>query len=134
MEFITYTKAEIVNIKAMDEQHEQMTKIINKLYIAFNFKKNATVKVQLKILAEHLRSHFDYEEAMMKQTKFAGYISHKLEHDRFYKNILNILQSYIDNKPILTIEVFNNMKSWFFNHIEISDRKCGKHFEKSGIK
>ncbi|MEW6654547.1 MAG: hemerythrin family protein [Bacteroidota bacterium] len=133
MNFVTFTKAEEVKICMMDKQHEQMTHIINKIYSAFILKKNRTVQAQLKILVGHLRNHFDYEEGLMKQTKFQGYYSHKLEHDRFYKKIEAIWQSYVDKDPKLTLEELYNVKSWFYNHIEISDKKCGEHFAKSGI-
>lgn len=133
MDFLTFTESETVKICLMDEQHEQMTHIINKLYSAFIFKKNRLVQTQLKILTSHLRIHFDYEEALMKETFFDGYYSHKLEHDRFYKKVEAIWQSYVKKDPTLTLEELYNLKSWFFNHIEISDRKCGEHFAKNGI-
>ena len=118
----------------MDEQHEQMSHIINKIYTAFILKKVRTVQSQLKILVQHLRIHFDYEETLMKKTNFEGYYSHKLEHDRFYRKVEGIWQSYIEKKPTLTLEELQNVKSWFYNHIEISDKKCGEHFAKNGIK
>lgn len=133
MDFVTFTHAEEIKICLMDEQHEQMTHIINKIYTAFILKKNRTVQSQLRILVGHLRNHFNYEEDLMKQTQFEGYYSHKLEHDRFYRKVESIWQSYVDKKPKLTLEELYNVKSWFFNHIEISDKKCGEHFAKKGI-
>jgi hemerythrin len=133
MDFLTFTTAEEVKISLMNEQHEQMTHIINKIYTAFILKKNTTVQSQMKVLLNLLRKHFDYEEGLMKQTKFDGYFSHKQEHDRFYRKIEGILNSYIEKKPKLTLEELYNVKSWFFNHIEINDKKCGDHFAKNGI-
>ena len=134
MDFLTFTTDEEVKICLMDEQHEQMTHIINKIYTAFILKKTRTVQAQVKVLVVLLRKHFDYEEGLMKQTRFDGYYSHKMEHDRFYRKVESILQSYIDKKPKLTLEELYNVKSWFYNHIEISDRKCGAHFARNGIK
>ncbi|KAF0151732.1 MAG: hemerythrin [Ignavibacteria bacterium] len=133
MVFVTFTEAEKVKNCLMDEQHKQMTHIINKIYTAFILKKNRTLQSQLRILVGHLRSHFDYEETLMQQTQFEGYYSHKLEHDRFYCKVEGIWQSYVDKNPKLTLEELYNVKSWFFNHIEINDKKCGEHFAKNGI-
>ena len=134
MDFLTFTAEEEVKISLMDEQHEQMTHVINKIYTAFILKKNRTLQSQLKILLALLRKHFDYEEGLMKQTKFEGYYSHKLEHDRFYRKVEGVYSSYADKKPILTLEELYNVKSWFFNHIEIKDKICGGHFARNGIK
>jgi hemerythrin-like metal-binding protein len=133
MDFLTFSKTEEIKICLMDEQHEQISHIINKIYSAFILKKNSMVLAQLKILVSHLRNHFDYEEELMKKTLFKGYYSHKLEHDRFFKKVEDILLSYVKKNPILTLEELYNVKSWFFNHIEISDKKCGEHFAKNGI-
>ncbi|OGU68586.1 MAG: hypothetical protein A2499_05675 [Stygiobacter sp. RIFOXYC12_FULL_38_8] len=134
MDFLTFTADEEVKISLMDEQHEQMTHVINKIYTAFILKKSRTVHSQLKILLALLRKHFDYEEGLMKQTKFEGYYSHKLEHDRFFRKVESIFSSYVAKKPILTLEGLEDVKNWFYNHIEIKDKICGGHFARNGIK
>ena len=134
MDFLTFTAEEVVKISLMDEQHEKMTHVINKMYTAFILKKSRTVQSQLKILLVQLRKHFDYEEGLMKQTKFEGYYSHKLEHDRFYRKVEGVYNSYVDKKPKLTLEELYNVKNWFYNHIEIKDKICGGHFARNGIK
>jgi hemerythrin len=133
-DFVTFTEKERVNISLIDKHHEEMSHIISKIYKAFETKKSIAVKTQLGKLLEILKTHFDYEEDMMKKTKFSGYISHKLEHDRFYRKISTIAISFPKDESALTIEELNNIKSWFHNHIEISDKKCGDYFVAKGIK
>jgi hemerythrin len=132
--FVTFNEDEKVNIVIMDDEHEETAKLINHIYSAFCKKNNKSIVSHLESLLKLLRKHFDYEERMMKETKFSGYISHKLEHDRVYNKLNAFFKSYLDGKPTLTLDDMNNMKSWFHNHIELSDKKCGSHFVAQGIK
>ena len=133
-DFVTYTSNEKVQIRHIDKQHENMCQIINKIYNAREKNKYSVVGTQLRKFLDLLKLHFAYEEDLMKQTKFTGYITHKLEHDRVLKKIEAIAILYPKDASILTIEILDGLKNWFYNHLEISDRKCGEHFVAMGIK
>jgi hemerythrin len=62
----------------------------------------------------------------MKENNFPGYYSHKLEHDRFYKQISDTAGSFINNEELLGMDELSGIRRWFFNHIEIKDRICGQ--------
>lgn len=134
MAFITYSKKEKVNIKVMDKQHKEMTEIINSLYEYLIKKKAREIKSTLKSLSELLIVHFEYEELLMKQTKFQGYYSHKLEHDRFLAKTNKYIDSVLSGKTMLEEDFLLSAKNWFFNHLEINDKKCGAYFVEQGIK
>ena len=47
-----------------------------------------------------------------------GYITHKLEHDRFYNQILQSADKFKKNAESFNEGQLDRIKRWFFNHIE----------------
>jgi hemerythrin len=129
MQFVTFSENEKIHIAKIDKQHDALAKLINSVYASFISNKRRMLETSLKALLDLLRIHFDAEEKLMLQTKYIGYYSHKLEHDRFF----NKINDFICGKLPLTSTEVDNIKKWFYNHIEISDKKCGDHFVKQGL-
>ena len=133
MEFIEMKSEDSVNVRIIDEQHQKITEIVNLLYRSIvELDKKTSVKHLIELL-EILENHFGTEESLMKENKFPGYISHKLEHDRFYRQVLTATDGYKNGKDNFGIEQLKGIKRWFFNHIEINDRKCGEYLAAKGI-
>lgn len=134
MAFIDFTENEKVNIKLIDQQHKKMITIVNKIYRQKNSNNNQIILEYFEKLTQLLKEHFEYEERLMKTTKFEGYYSHKLEHDRFFNKTIKKFDMLKENKECLKEDDLAGIKNWFFNHLELSDKKCGAHFVKMGIK
>lgn len=134
MSFITFTEKDKVNIKLMDKQHKTMISIVNKIYKDLKAHKIEDILISFEKLIKLLKEHFEYEERLMKETEFEGYYSHKLEHDRMLKKTIDSFQSLKKDKTFLKEEHLVGIKNWFFNHLELSDKKCGAHFVKMGFK
>ncbi len=134
MSFIDWNKDAIVNHVAMDKEHKKMVDDTNKLYslVTSNKVKDAN-KLLTKIVAD-LKVHFDSEEIYMRKSKIPQYISHKLEHDRFYNKIKNIESQVLAGDDILTIEHLEIVKTWFYNHIDFKDRNLAEFLIKNNIK
>ncbi|MFA7229451.1 MAG: hemerythrin domain-containing protein, partial [Melioribacteraceae bacterium] len=80
-----------------------------------------------------LITHFRNEEKLMKENTFPGYYTHKLEHDRFYLQLTDLTNGFIEGARPFGTEQLTSIKQWFFNHIEINDRKCGNFLRDKGI-
>ncbi len=133
MNFIDMTAEEYVKVETIDKQHEKIAKTINDIYDSQIKQNSKAVQDLLAKLLEELEIHFETEEKLMKGNRFPGYFSHKLEHDRFYNNILHTAEQIKLGTENLDEEKFNGIKRWFFNHIEINDKKCGKFLNSIGI-
>ncbi len=134
MNYLNFTKKEKVNFKLIDDQHQHFFNLINKLYIAStnnNFKESTHLFNDLVIF---LKLHFSTEEKLMLETKYEGYYSHKLEHDRYLIKLNNLQNNYLNNNIIPSIDFFESIKNWFKNHLEMNDKKMGNYFAKLGIK
>lgn len=134
MSFIEFSEKELTGITIIDNQHKEMTVLVNKLYDILISGKSKIISKLMGQLLNGLKFHFETEENFMKSLRFPGYISHKLEHDRFYNQVLSFSGSSSKGKKSLTIENLESVRRWFFNHLEISDRKCCIFLSENGIK
>ncbi|MEW5844507.1 MAG: bacteriohemerythrin [Bacteroidota bacterium] len=133
MKFMEMNSTDMVNVKQIDNQHIRLADDLNLIYdsvMACDKKKTFQLMNQF---IEHLEEHFATEEKMMKEHRFPGYISHKLEHDRFYNQILKTAEMYGKDKEAFGSEQLKRIKVWFFNHLEINDKKCGEYFVERGV-
>jgi len=127
MNLIEWTEGYAVDIKVIDEQHQQMAKTVNEIYSLLGSQKNEAIKYLVRKLVYETKAHFGTEEKLMKEGQYQSYISHKLEHDRFDNDINSFYKGFTKGEIDVNLEFLKNIKKWFFNHIEINDRKLGVH-------
>jgi len=134
MNFIEWNEAAIVNHTAMDKEHKKMVNDTNKLYSYVNSNKTEQANKLLFKITEDLKTHFESEELLMKKSKIPQYISHKLEHDRFYNKIRDILLKINAGKETLSMDHLKVVKIWFYNHVEFKDRHLAEFLIENNIK
>jgi hemerythrin len=128
-----FEKDHYVDVEIIDEQHKVIADQINSIYKSILVLDKKSVLIKLKSLLEKLEIHFETEERLMKETRFLGYFSHKLEHDRFYNQMLKKTEQYAIGLEQIGTEQLKGIRNWFFNHIELNDRKCSEHLVEHGI-
>ena len=133
MSFIEVTAQASVKVVVIDQQHVNIANTINDIHDSFIIQNNNNIKNLLGRLLEDLEIHFETEEKLMKENRFQGYFSHKLEHDRFYNQILQSTDKVRNGTESFNEEKLDGIKRWFFNHIEINDKKCGEFLNSIGI-
>ncbi|MBU2506105.1 MAG: bacteriohemerythrin [Bacteroidetes bacterium] len=118
----------------MDSQHTEFVEIINLLYRSMSaIDKEIEIELMRNLL-DSLKTHFDYEESMMKEKKYVNYFSHKLDHDQFCKKISDFNEKIIDGTQRVNLEILNSLKNWFVNHLELNDKKLGKFLAEVKLK
>lgn len=129
MEFIHWDKSVKVDIPIMDEQHKEMVDYTNRLYELIESNEKNEIKKILKLLIENLKTHFDTENQLMEDSKLPNFISHKLEHERFYNKMNGIYLNVKTGKQNLTRDNLKSIKVWFFNHMDFKDKKLAHHIK-----
>ncbi len=129
MNFISTDENTLVGIEAIDKQHKEFVKILNKLYSLKNSQDVEKKKEEMQKLEAHIKEHFQTELDLMVKYKDPGYISHKLEHERMEKKISQEVRKFAANPGTISEEFLNDLKRWFFNHLEFNDRKLAKHIK-----
>ncbi|MBA4406644.1 hypothetical protein C0389_05160 [bacterium] len=133
MSFIDFRAEYKVYIRSMDYDHELVAKIVNSLHDSVVKADRALMRIEMNKLLEVLEGHFENEEMMMKENRFPSYFSHKLEHDRFYRQMLKTIERFDKDKESFGMNELHGLRRWFFNHIEINDRKCGQFLTDKGF-
>ncbi|VAX26379.1 hypothetical protein MNBD_IGNAVI01-1918 [hydrothermal vent metagenome] len=127
MEFIKWSKEVELNIPILDKQHKKMVKLTNQLYKDLESNKKTEIKKTLKLIIDDVKNHFDTEEKLIDESKLPNFISHKLEHQRFYNKISGLYQNIKAGKSQLTMDDLKSVKVWFFNHMDFKDKKLAEH-------
>ncbi len=127
MAFIKWSKEVELNVPIMDKQHRKMVKLTNKLFKELEANQKAQIKKTLKLIVDDLKTHFETEEKLIEEYKMENFISHKLEHQRFYNKISGLYQNIKAGKSQLTQDDLQSIKVWFFNHIDFKDSKLAEH-------
>ncbi|MEN8192896.1 MAG: bacteriohemerythrin [Bacteroidota bacterium] len=127
MAYIDWDKSVEVNVPIIDEQHKGMVDQANEMYELLETKNKSKIIKIFKLLINDLKVHFDTEEKLMEEYKLPNFISHKLEHERFYNKMNSLYQNVKSDRQEFTREELKTLKIWFFNHIDFKDKELGEH-------
>jgi hemerythrin-like metal-binding protein len=132
--FFAWNSSYSVGCVTMDQEHKRLVEMINNLYSAMRQGHgNEAIGPILDGLVEYTGTHFAHEERLMKETGYAAYDEHKLEHDSLTGQVLEIQAKYRSH-AVLSLEVMSFVKDWLVKHIQGSDKRYGPHLVKKGIK
>jgi len=134
MELFEWKDSFSVSISKFDEQHKQLISIINELYCGINEKRGKELlNKTLKELFEYTKSHFADEEKEFRRFLYPDYIIHKLEHEKFVRQIAKFNESHKNDIQDLSFEVFKFLQDWLQQHILSTDKKYASFLISKGM-
>jgi len=117
-----------VGIEAIDEQHKELFRRLDRLLQAMQAHQGAIeVGRLLDYLGEYVVTHFGQEETVMRDWDYPGYAAHKAEHEAFLEDFQTLRAEYLSSGPsaVITIRVTNRVTAWLREHIYRIDRALG---------
>ncbi len=127
-EFIKWGDQYSVNVNTIDSQHKKLVTLINQLHNAMSSGKARDVQAGiLNQLINYTQKHFSYEEKILKESNFPGYLAHKFEHDNLTKKVIAFQKELLDGNTSISIELMQFLKKWLVNHILETDKKYSEH-------
>lgn len=124
-----------VGIESIDEQHKKLINILNDLHDAMKEGKGREqINKTLSDLIEYTKTHFAYEEDLMKIHKYGGDISHKKDHSELIKAINQFQKRLNEGSITLTIEVKDFLRNWLLDHIGKRDKELGQFLASKDVK
>ncbi len=120
-------------IEVFDNQHKGLFKLINDLHDGIREKKNReALGTALVALMDYTKTHFADEENAMRLAGYPDYEKHKTKHVAFIAQVSDIRDRYLNNEPVMTMELVALLVNWLKNHIQTVDRAYGPHLKASG--
>ncbi|MEW5902878.1 MAG: bacteriohemerythrin [Pseudomonadota bacterium] len=132
--FFKWSQDYSVNIKTIDEQHQELVNILNRLFVAVSKREGDKVVAGiLDALTDYTRTHFALEERLMRQANYPGLPAHMEEHRKLIEQLDGLCQKHLmEDKPIY-FEMLSFLKSWLKEHIQGVDTLYSAALQKSGF-
>ena len=122
MPFVTLEKKHSVKNRNIDDQHQKIFDAVNALHDATMAQKDKKVIGKLlENLVECTLHHFSEEEKIMQKAEYPGYKEHKKEHDELVRQIVNMMNGFINGSGVLSKSNLYFLKDWLYKHIIQSD-------------
>ena len=124
-----------VGVSVMDEEHKGFIGTINKV-IAVRQRNYSQEEVEeiLSELVKFAKEHFKNEEAYMSKFEYPDYLLHYNEHLNFSLHMIIYNNQVINGEYKIMDEVYKYLQEWLVHHIQKTDKKYTKCFNKNGLR
>ncbi|GBU28721.1 hypothetical protein R84B8_02281 [Treponema sp. R8-4-B8] len=129
--FVSWDDSYSVGFEHIDNQHKELVKMVNELYMACKMGALKEDIVYLRTVSkalEYARVHFSDEEEYMGMVSYPELAEHKKQHEAFVVEIKKSVKLFEDGEAA-PIELANFLKNWLLNHIAISDKKYAPYLK-----
>lgn len=121
----------LTGIESIDAEHCRLFEIAEETYqltmdefIADKYDRLSDIFDELK---SYTLTHFEHEEAYMKEHNYKGLISQIAAHNEFREKLNDVaIDRNDENTEELIKEVLDFITDWLVNHIYYSDKKIGE--------
>lgn len=108
----------------IDGDHRKLISMVNALFDAMaKGQANEIISRVLHNLIIYTKEHFGREEAEMQRIRYAASISHKSEHAKLIKQVIELKATLDAGERINVLTVSGFLGDWLRNHILSVDKK-----------
>jgi hemerythrin-like metal-binding protein len=136
MELVQWSEKFSVGVKELDEQHQQLIKLLN-LLISTQGTANTrseTISDTLMAMTRYAQAHFQAEESLMEAYDYPGLEEQKIQHRDFRKKTVSFSTATyygIDQVPEALLQY---LVEWWVHHILEDDMAYRSFFKDKGVK
>jgi hemerythrin len=124
-----------VNVSEIDNQHQQLIKLINNLDDAMKQGKGKLILGKIVTgLVEYTAFHFSTEEKYFAQFGYEDAENHVREHRGFVEKASDFKMKLDAGSIGLSTDIMNFISDWVKKHIQGSDKKYSAFFNEHGLK
>ena len=135
MKLITWNDNYSVDVEEIDNQHKEIIRIVNELYVSIVVGKSRnTMDKIFKDLTEYATTHFKIEEDYFEKFNYPETAFHKQQHEDIAKKIEEFKKRNEEGGEILDTEILYFLMSWFINHVILIDKRFAQCFKENGLK
>jgi len=134
MALVTWDPSYSVKVKRCDQEHQKLFDLMNALHEAMRMGKGRKLMQQIVAeLSNYTNTHFGAEEALMEQCKYPALPGHRLEHQRFVKQVADFQHDLDAGTGGNSVAVLEFLKDWLVKHIKKLDQSYSAHLNAHGI-
>jgi hemerythrin-like metal-binding protein len=119
---------------AIDEQHQTMAEIVNRLHGAMKQGKGkGELQGILVFLYDYTVSHFAMEEGLMAQHGYSGMARHRQIHADLVRQLAELVDKFQQCSASLTLPVMTFLEDWLVQHIMGEDQLFAAELREKGV-
>ncbi|MBU1448124.1 MAG: bacteriohemerythrin [Gammaproteobacteria bacterium] len=123
-----------VNIKTIDDQHQELVNILNRLFVAVSKREgDKAIAGILDALTSYTKTHFALEERLMREAKYQDLEPHMEEHRKLIAQLDELCRKHMMEEKPIYFEMLSFLKNWLKEHIQGVDTKYSAALQKSGF-
>lgn len=132
--FFKWSSDYSVNIPTIDEQHQELVNILNRLFVAVSRREGSRVIGSIfDALMSYTQTHFTLEERLMREANYKDIDSHMLVHKQLIEELEQLSRKYmLEEKPIY-FELLSFLRAWLKEHIQGCDTKYSAALQQAGF-
>jgi hemerythrin-like metal-binding protein len=135
MALLRWSKKYSVGVKAMDDQHIALVRILNQLHSAImkGQAQSATGKL-LRKLTEYAQTHFSSEEEMLADAGFPGLDLQREQHRELFRQLDEYVARYQQGDQTMYLPLLLFVRDWLTAHLLKEDKEYGPWMNQRGIR
>ena len=114
----------VIDQGPIDEDHKYLVALVNELHTATSQGQGREVVGEiLQRLVSNTRDHIQREERIMEAVKLPQLGGHKLGHNDFMDNLIDLQQKFAQGSLTVASQLSTLLRDWLSIHIRRSDRE-----------
>ena len=134
-QFVEWKDDYSVGIDSIDQQHKKLLNLINQLQTAVDYSTGDEFEREaLDELVDYTKTHFIYEEGLMRDNDYPDFEPHKAQHEKMFKKVGEVLAEYEQDHETAMSNAAEYLKDWLINHINGTDKEYSSYLIAKGVK
>lgn len=134
-QFVEWKDGYSVGIDSIDQQHKKLLSLINQLQTAVDYSTGEQFEQEaLDELVDYTKTHFTYEEGLMRDNDYPDFEPHKAQHEKMFNKVGEVLAEYEKDHDTAMSNTAEYLKDWLINHINGTDKEYSSYLISKGVK
>ena len=135
MALLKWSKQYSVGVKAMDDQHINLVKMLNELHAAMLKGQAQSVAGPLfNKLTDYANNHFSTEERLLEDVKFPGLTAHLAEHRALTAKVEEFVARYEQGDQTMYPQLLYFVRDWLQDHMQADDKQYTAWMHDHGVR
>jgi len=122
-----------MEVPAIDRQHQELVHRMELLAAAIALGgEQEELERTLLFLGDYIEVHFKTEEDLMDAYSYPGKERHQAIHNELRAKVKALVESYLEGRQALNMEVMDFLIAWLVEHLAAEDRLLANHLRAVG--